>query len=259
MWSLKMSQSNKILLVAGCSHTAGSEIDGLQDSAYNRSHSFGGVLAEKLGRRQVNIAMVAMSNRAIARSVLNWFHNEYTPDMDVMVLIGWSENIRLDCTNPHAIDFKQANTSADYYTEINEHFLQINAGWLGGNEYEKSVIPYWHEYQARHEYMCELDCANIVLQMQYFFNSKNVDYLMCNTMKMFSPENIHLEFYLNLIDKSKYMDMLDNESAFFWFYRNAGYENPKAQYWHHNEEPHRLFAERLFKFYISQIESDPAV
>ena len=247
-----MSQNDKILLVAGCSHTAGSEIDGNQDSEYNRAHSFGGVLAEQLGRRQINIAMVAMSNRAIARSVLNWFDKNYTPDMDVMVLIGWSENIRIDYPNaPGSIDYKQANPSAHYYTDINEHFMQINAGWPGGTDYEREVIPYWHEFQAKHEHMCELDCINTVLQMQYFLNSKHVDYLMCNTMKMFSPENKHLQFYIDLVDQRKYIDMLDNDAAFFWHYRNAGYENPKAQYWHHNEEPHRLYAEKLFRFYNS--------
>ena len=48
------------------------------------------------------------------------------------------------------------------------------------------------------------------------------------------------------------MDLLDNDAAFFWHYRNAGYENPKAKYWHHNEEPHRLFAEKLFNFYSAR-------
>ena len=246
-----MSQQDKILLVAGCSHTSGSEIDGSQDSSYNRENSFGGVLAEKLERRQINIAQVAMSNRAIARSVINWFADCWNPSMDVMVLIGWTENIRIDFPNPHAIDYKQANPHAHYYTKINEHFMQINAGWAGGNDYEREVIPYWHEYQARHEYMCELECINTVLQMQWFFNSKHVDYLMCNTMKMFSPENKHLQFYIDQVDQRKYMNMLDNDASFFWHYRNAGYENPKAQYWHHNEEPHKLFADKLFSFYSS--------
>ena len=79
-------------------------------------------------------------------------------------------------------------------------------------------------------------------------NPKQILKNMTNTMKMFSPENTHLQFYINLVDQSKYMDMLDNDAAFFWHYRNAGYENPKAKYWHHNEEPHRLHAEKLFKF-----------
>ena len=71
---------------------------------------------------------------------------------------------------------------------------------------------------------------------------------MTNTMKMFSPENKHLGFYIGQVDQTKYMDMLDNDAAFFWHYRNAGYENPKAKYWHHNEVPHKLHAEKLFRF-----------
>ena len=35
--------TEKILLIAGCSHTGGSEIDGSQDSKYNRINSFGGI------------------------------------------------------------------------------------------------------------------------------------------------------------------------------------------------------------------------
>ena len=106
----------KILLVAGCSHTSGSEIDGTQDSAYNRENSFGGVLANKMDREQINIAMVAMSNRAIARSVLNWFDTEYNEEtMDVMVLIGWSENIRLDFPNDQQIG------TIDYNKQILPH------------------------------------------------------------------------------------------------------------------------------------------
>jgi|TARA_B110000977_G_scaffold169704_1_gene219843 hypothetical protein len=244
---------DKILLIAGCSHTGGSEIDGSQDSAYNRENSFGGVLAKKLGRRSINTAMVSMGNRAIVRSVLDWFDKFYHAEsMDVMVLVGWSENIRIDFPNPFPIDYKQANLHADYYTSVNQDFMQINAGWAGGNDFERENIPYWHEYQAKHEFMCELECANTILQLQYFLNSKDIDYLMCNTMKMFSPENKHLQFYINLIDQTKYMDLLDNDAAFFWHYRNAGYENPKAKYWHHNEEPHRLFAEKLFNFYSAR-------
>jgi len=245
--------SERILLISGCSHTSGSEIDGNQDSKYNRANSFGGVLAKKLNRKPVNLALVSMSNRAIVRSILDWFDKFYQPDMDVMVLIGWTENIRIDFPNPYNVDYKCANPDADYYCEANEDFLQINAGWPGGNEYEKSVIPYWHEYQAKHEFMCELHCINLILQMQYFLNMHGCDYLMCNTMKMFSPENTHLQFYINLVDHSKYMNMLDNDKSFFWYYRNAGYENPKAKYWHHNEEPHRLYAEKLFNFYSESV------
>lgn len=66
-------------------------------------------------------------------------------------------------------------------------------------------------------------------------------------MHMFTP-NEQLDFYLSLVDQTKYYNMLDNDNAFFWKYRNAGYENPKAKYWHHNEVPHKMYAEELFNF-----------
>jgi hypothetical protein len=56
----------RVLLIAGCSHAAGSEIDGTEDSIYNRQHSFGNLLAEKLGRRPINIASSAANNQCIA-------------------------------------------------------------------------------------------------------------------------------------------------------------------------------------------------
>jgi len=64
------SMKKKIMLIAGCSHTAGSEIDGTEDSKYNRLHSYGGILAEKMGYIPVNIAEPGSTNSTIARSVL---------------------------------------------------------------------------------------------------------------------------------------------------------------------------------------------
>ena len=66
-------------------------------------------------------------------------------------------------------------------------------------------------------------------------------------MHMFS-KNHHTEFFLKQIDKEHYVDYDNNDEAFYWKYKNAGYNNPKAQYWHHNEQPHRLYAEKLFNF-----------
>ena len=40
-------KKEKILLIAGCSHTAGSEIDGNEDSTYNRENSYGGLIVRR--------------------------------------------------------------------------------------------------------------------------------------------------------------------------------------------------------------------
>ena len=87
----------KIGLVAGCSHSAGAEIDGNEDSLYNRDNSFGSLLCKKLGYEPINIALGGATNSGIARSVLRWINENYKPnEMEVFVCIGWTESSRLE-------------------------------------------------------------------------------------------------------------------------------------------------------------------
>jgi hypothetical protein len=245
-------EKNKILLIAGCSHAAGFEIDGSTDSEFNRQHSFGNVLAHKLGRTPVNIALGALSNNAIARTVINWITTQYDPSsMDVQVLVAWTESSRIDFPYSDRMDYKSANTCASFYTEITDYFLQINAGWPGINEKEKQVISYWQDFQSRHDIVCQLNSINTALQIQYFLKMHNINYCMCNTMFMAADTSKHLQFYLKLIDQRNYIDLLDNDKAFYWYYKNQGHNNPKAKYWHHGEVPHKLYAEKLYEFIIA--------
>ena len=68
-------------------------------------------------------------------------------------------------------------------------------------------------------------------------------------MHMFT-HNISTAVYSPLAakDSTRYYNMFDNDRSFYWYYRNKGYENPLAKYWHHSEEPHRLYAEELYEF-----------
>ena len=79
-------------LVAGCSHSAGFEIDGSEDSAYNRAHSFGNVLSTRLSLNAHNISLGAQSNSAIARSVIDYCENNSDVEF---VCVGWSEMTRV--------------------------------------------------------------------------------------------------------------------------------------------------------------------
>lgn len=74
---------------------------------------------------------------------------------------------------------------------------------------------------------------------------------MCNTLHMFSPLSVgtrQLKFYLTKFNKKRYIKFLDNSESFYTKYKNLGYKNPKAKYWHHGEEPHQLYADVLCKF-----------
>jgi hypothetical protein len=243
----------KILLIAGCSHTSGSEINGTEDSVYNRQKSYGNQLAHKMGYRPINIAEPGSTNPTIARSVLQWFSEEYNQfNMEVFVLIGWTEVTRMECPWNRPSHYEMAAPFNDHFATSGKYFIRVNLGWEGTDPEEKILIKDYHRFMATNEKYLEIVSLNSVLQMQYFFDSKNVDYLMCNTLHMFSKQDIHTSFYLKQIDESKYYNMMDNEQSFFTKYKNLGYTNPKAKYWHHDETPHAMYADELYNFIEAQ-------
>lgn len=241
---------NKILLISGCSHAAGSEIDGTLDSAYNRSKSFGNLLAEKLGYKPINAAIGASNNQCIARTVLEWFKTNYNSDeMEVKVLIAWTEPTRVDI--PIRTDYiqydEERHPSADYYSMTARNYLKVNIAWKGLNDWEKQIVETAHAFMADNPLYFEIVSANIVLQLQYYLKSNSIDYLMCNSTHLFS-DLPQLRFYVDLIDRTRYYHPDRNELAFFTKYKHLGFINEKAVWYHHGEEPHRLYAEELYNF-----------
>ena len=245
----------KVGLVAGCSHSAGAEINGSDDSKYNRDHSFGSVLASKLGYEPVNIASSGAANSGIARNAMNWIDKYYDPEeMELFVCVGWTESSRLEVPanfppeDPILCYYNNHNLSSDWYDDSNNYYYRINYGWEGYTAIEKHVIPIYQRFMAENELMLENWAMQTVLMLQYYLKSKNIPYVMCNTMHMFRNSDFTNPMTKHF-DSTRYLNpMSTQDEAFYWKYRNLGYENPKAQYWHHNEEPHELFAEELYKF-----------
>lgn len=248
----------KILLIAGCSNAAGFEIYGDEDTIKNRNSSFGNLLAKKLDRQPVNIAMGGSSNPAIARSVLCWFNHCYTPEtMDVAVLVAWTEGLRMDIPYSPKLDY--SNPGSDWYTYENQNFLQVNAGLRDehlNSEKEKRTVKETQNFMMNNiEYLDSVTSNNIIM-LQNFFAANKIQYIMCNTLLAFSDENsTTCQIYKNLIDKTYYMDIDDQSKCFYWYYVNLGFENKLAKYWHHGEEPHYLFGEKLYDFWTSKYDT----
>ena len=241
----------RIALIVGCSHSAGSEIDGKQDSRYNRDNAFGSILATKLGYRPLNISINGATNTGIARSILMWFDENYDPDaMEVYVIVGWTESSRLEIPAKHRpSDFHSGNPSIEWYDSSANSYLRINYGWSGSTDFEKSIISGYQKFMEENETYLEYRAASEVLLVQYFLKSLNVQYVMCNTMHMFVPNDHYVSYLLKMIDNRYYYNYnTSQDKSFFWKYKNLGYENPKAKYWHHSEEPHKLYAEELYNF-----------
>jgi hypothetical protein len=239
----------KVMLIAGCSNSAGSEIDGQLDSPYNRQHSYGNLLANKLGYKPINIAVGSYTNSAIARSVLEWFSEEYHNDLEVFVLIGWTNSSRIEAPFEFPTWHQDQNGKyCDWFSKSSNDFLQININFQGYTDREKDIQADYMRFTINRTEYLEIVSANLILQLQYFFKYKNVKYLMCDTIHMFSPENEkYLKFYKEAIDTQHYYT-----DPFYPKYVNLGYTNPKALYDHHGDEPHRLYAEELYHFLMEK-------
>lgn len=246
--------TSKVFLIAGCSHSVGSEIDGTTDSIYNREHSYGNLLAKKLGYTPINIAVCGYTNSAIARSVLEWFDSCYNESLQVYVLIGWTESSRIEAPFKFPTWHNNINGKyCDWFSNSSVDFLQINPSNSGYSEREKEIQ---HDYQsfvlARTEFT-EIYSANLILQMQYFLKYKNCKYLMVDTGYMFTEENSqYLKFYKGIIDKSNYYNFSKKQQSFYTKFKDLGYTNSKAKYGHHGELPHLLYAQELYDFIQEQ-------
>jgi hypothetical protein len=241
----------RLALICGCSHTAGLEIDGQGDSEYNRANSFGSILADRLGYTPVNIALGGLSNPGILRLVQNWIHDNYTPGSEIFVIIGWTESSRMDVPIARNMLMQGSNPHTAWYPNWNNNYIQINSGWAGADTEEQEFIKPRVDFMMDNLNYLEILSANAALQIQYLCESLDIPYVMCDTMHNLTP-SVYLAPYLKLIDYTRYMGLADADSAFYWYYRRQGYSNPKAQYWHHDETPHQLQAERLWDFLSSQ-------
>lgn len=235
----------KIMLIAGCSHAAGSEIDGTNDSEFNRQHSFGNLVAEHQGYSPVNIASGGATNATIARGVMDWINLHYNPaTMDLRVLVAWTESTRVEAPWDQPVNY--ARVHADWKSEVDPDFLRINLGYPGFHDDEKILVKQYQKFITSNLTFLEIISANYILQIEFFLKMMKLNYIMCSTMPMFGNSK-QISHYTSKIDRSHYLNFGNEEQAFYWKYKNEGYTNPKAQYWHHDETPHKLFANELIQ------------
>ena len=242
----------KILLIVGCSHAAGNEIDGTGESEYNREHAFGAKLAERLHRRPINMSLGGLCNQGIARSAMRWIDRHWDKEtQDLMVLVCWTERGRMEIPVTQSQMQYYPKGSEKYKLHVNNMYYQMNMSWIGGTPEEQEYLKPYQEFLAENVKFLETLSAMQVVMLQNLFKANDIPYLMCNTMDMFQL-GPHISNYTALMDTSKYYNAFDNESSFYWYYRNMGYENVNAQYWHHDETPHELYAQELYDFYRTQ-------
>lgn len=239
--------SDKILLIAGGSDPAGSEMDGNEDSLFNRQHSFGNLLAKKIGYTPINIAISGSANTGISRSILEWFNTEYNSDTNVFVLIGFADSIRMEAPWHRPTWHNKNNEYVDWFSKTSVDYMRITPALKKYNE-DEDLIDEYQRFMIYGENYLQIYSANLVLQLQYFFASKKIPYLFLNTLYMFDKNMPQLDWYLKQIDSKRYINFDNNDESFFTRYAKLGYKNNLAKYLHHGIEPHQLYAEYLYEY-----------
>ena len=233
-----------VALIAGCSHTAGFEIDGTEDSEHNRQHSWGNQLAHMLGMEPVNLAIGGASNPAIMRQVTDYLHRQDTVPQNFFVIIGWTECLRTELPSGWDVDVRDNNSAVHHFTHSILPFLQINPGWQGNTEYERDTLRYWHRHMVEWEDIFAVHSIQTALATQWYLESVRIPYVMCNTMWNWKL-NRYTESYVNKIHQTRYYQYGNDAECFYDAMKPKYGENPLAQYGHLGVEAHTAQAQRL--------------
>lgn len=239
------------MLISGCSHAAGSEIDGTADSVYNRKHSYGNLLAGKMGRRPINIALNGNSNGGILRNTIEWITTQYDPQKtDLFVLINWTEPYRIDFPLEEG-DRNGPPTFPDWKSKTTDNFFQANVFGHSNDRSKQRLIKHVKPFLTDCPAYFEIYTLNLMLHLQYFLSYYRIKYLMVNTMHSIQAD--HQKFskvYVDQIDREFFYKFGYEHSfpGFYWHYKELGYKNKNSQFDHHTEEPHKLFAEELYQY-----------
>lgn len=251
--------SKNIMLIAGGSDPAGTEIDGNHDSQYNRDNSFGNLLAKKTNYTPINIAISGSANAGIVRSVIDWFNNQNIKEFEnIFVLVGWADGIRMEVPFYEKTMYKNNwDHFVNHYSDTHDDYIRINLAWAGYLDREKEFIKPYHRFMVENELLLEILSANYILQLQYYLKMLNIPYLFVNTLNMFTQNHVTLNWYKKQIDGVRFLHFDNNNESFYYKYKNLGYNNPKAKYFHHDEIPHALYSEHLYNYIINNKLIDP--
>lgn len=242
---------SKIMLLAGCSHSAGSEIDGQEDSEYNRKNSFGSLLAQKLGYTPINIAINGATNSTISRSVIDWYNENFVEDMDLFVLIGWTDSLRIETPFVRATNYKKSNKSIPYLSPSCLNYIRVSMAKIKTYmEDENTLVKEYQEFIVNNLEFMEVLSGTHILNTQYFLESRNINFLMVNTMKVFNLNHPTLNFYFDNFDEIRYPSYADSEESFYIRYEKAGYRNKDTKYRHHPIEAHQDYADCLYEYIL---------
>lgn len=244
----KKIKKEKVLLVAGCSHSCGSEIEGadIDESDFNISHSFGGILSNELNLEHVNIASPNASNRSIVSNVIHHVHlllkNYHSKN--IFVLVGWSGLSR------HEVIYKEKLYRWSFSSDQNKW-------WKNKPKEIQNYHKLWQMF-VNSDALYNNHILNYIL-LKNFLDNHKINYFFFNAveeLKYADKDHLHVHDNQN-IDQIGY-DMIKNDERYYFPFEESKtyFQTLKKDFdpfedgrWYHfKEDGHRVWAEIIKPF-----------
>lgn len=244
----------RVLVINGCSHSAGSEISGqgISDGKECRDNSFGALLARKLDRQPIHLALPAGSNDRIVRTTLAWIGDNIdaiqSKKIDPIFLIHWTGVQRSEFrvnTEPFHAPFVDHHNNDDRYRPMAVGVQSTSFGIS-----KKITEWYNHLFVYDEIYWTDNKLKNI-LALQGILKSIGLQYWFGDAFDAFASNKKSLNFEAvgKLVDR-RYFPYFDNlEMTYYLYCKNQGFNNidPSNQIWHLDANAHIFYSEFLFK------------
>ena len=239
----------RLLVINGCSHSAGSEIPGpwIGDGRGCRDSCFGTLVARKLGRIPVHLAYPGGSNDWIARSSAAWLADHYqeikNEEINVMFLVHWTGAERTEYSfpdHPHETKFIDYNHDTSYRA--------INIGTtnqLSGDE-GKVYQMFQTMFVENPQFWVDNKIKNIIY-LQGLFKSLNIPYWFGDAFHLETTETQTFNSLIKLVDKKYFPYHNNRDMSYYWMCSNAGFKNQDKTntLWHLGGDAHKYYADWL--------------
>lgn len=237
----------RLLVINGCSHSAGSEIPGplVGDGIECRENCFGATLAKKLNRKPVHLAVPGASNDYISRSTASWVADHLAKinnnEIDVIFLIHWTSSERWEF---RLKDYTPIKHFIDYDIDKFYKSFTINQDATYAYGFQKKLYNFFQRaFTEDPEFWSDNKIKNIIF-IQELFKNNNCRYWFGNAFDTFRTTPTY-ESLIKLLDTKYYPHLTNYDMSYYWMGRNHGFNNQSEIIWHLGKEAHDFYANFL--------------
>lgn len=240
----------KLLVINGCSHSAGSEIPGagIGDSRECRNKSFGALLAKQLGRKPIHLAIPGGSNDWILRTSMAWVGDHLmkirNKEIDVIFLVHWTGAERWEYRFPNK-PFVTPHINYDHDTEYRNFTIGSKHNDDLG-KYPNEIFKLFTKMFAEGTQFWSDNKIKNIIALQSFLQVMGIPFWFGNAFDTFTKTKTYDS--TNILVHRQYFPHLENiNKSYYWFCKNHGFDNQDktGELWHLGADAHEFYAKFL--------------